>query len=394
MTGPIPFDRHRAAYLTVPVLFAALFLLGEAASRALSYGVLAIGLWAAWSDPRTPSLLWARPFLAVAAYLTFGLVSVAWSGRGPGFLGESLGKYVNMLVFIHLVAALSLAAPAILRAGERVFVIAGALSAAGAIVLLASGAPSLAGERLQGLGSVQNSVVAGILYGAALLYGVVREWPAARSLPARLLILAAIAVLAAAVLLTHSRGPLLALAVTLAVGLAMAGRDGRRLLLLLIAGAAAAVSATIGWEALLERGFSYRIEIWEQAIEQSMRTFWFGIGMSSRVHFTLPGGFEAASPHNIFLSAFLTTGAVGLTLLVLMLAVLAREGLACLRRDGDPLPAALLLYVVVYGLVDRQLDLGNLSPEYFTVWYAAGLLTAAWMRRHRTAAVRVIPAAG
>ncbi|WP_029007120.1 O-antigen ligase family protein [Azospirillum halopraeferens] len=376
---PLPPRRRLAAAVAFALLFVPLFFLPEATARLLGYGGLIVAL-AAVRDGRTlAGVLRTPPLLAVAAYLGFVLVSVSWSGRPPAQLVEFAGRYLNILAFVATTGLLLLTVPEARRLAERAFVAAGAVAALAAIVA-AFTAPG-GYERLTGFGASENAVVVAILYGAALIVLAFRLWPATTGAAGRTLLAAAGVVLVLALVLSKSRGPMMAAAVTLGLGLLMQGREGRRAAVALIVVGTVGVLSTIGIDGILERGFSLRLEIWRQALEQVRDAPWFGTGSAAPMSFDTTVGFEVLFAHSIVLSALLNTGVVGLALLLGMLAVLAGHA-ARAARDGDPLPAALLAFTLLYGLVDRQLDLRNLNPEYMTIWYAAGLLAG---RAHRAA---------
>lgn len=376
--------RLRLLGITFPVLFALLFLVPESVARPVSYAVMLAGIWAFWSVWPLAAIVRTRPFWLVCGYLSFALLSVAWSGRGGGAFFENFGKYANMLIFVMLVAGFTVAAPGLLRRCERVFVLAGVLSAAIALLMHVLGGAAAQGERMLGFGSLWNSVVAGILYGAALLYCFFREWPEAERPGKKLAVACGALLLMTAVLLTQSRGPIMAVALCLVAGLFGSGKSGRWTVLVFLAAGIGLITLLDGWQGLLERGLSYRIDIWVQAVERWSTDVWFGIGIAARPLFYLGNGFSATSPHNIFLAALLSTGVVGLVLLVGSFLVLIYLAFRQMTVSGDRLALALLLYVVIYGLVDRQIDLRNISPEYFTLWYAAGLMIGFQVLRQKT----------
>ncbi|WP_445599750.1 O-antigen ligase family protein [Azospirillum sp. A39] len=366
--------RDKLAAVAFAALFVPLFVLDEAAARIIGYLGLATAVATAWDRRLLGQVLRSPPLLAVAAYLGFVLVSVSWSGRPSLQIIEFTGRYLNVLSFVAATALLAHTVPLSRSLAELAFVVAAAMAAL--VAIFCTLATVNGGGRLTGFGASANSVVAAILYGAALLVLVFRLWPATVRTLGCLLLAAAGVVLVLALILTKSRGPMVATAATLGLGLMMQGRDGRRAALALLVVGAAGLLATIGVEGVLERGFSYRLEIWRQVLEQVAAAPWFGTGSAAAASFRTTVGFEALFAHSILFSALLTTGVFGLVLLLVMVGVLGVHAVRVAGR-GDPLPLALLVFTMAYGLVDRQLDLRNLSPEYLTIWYAAGLLAAA-----------------
>lgn len=379
--------RERVASVAFPLLFVPLLFVRDTLTRNLGHVLLLVALTAVWDRALLARIARTGVVTAMAAYLGFLVLSTTWGNRGPMGIAEGAGKFVNMLAFVGTVALLSVRAPAVLRRAELVFVGVGAAMAAfltGLFAVRYTGDPLV---RLEGMGAASNSVVAALLFGAALLYALVRLLPSAKTAMGRAAVLLTGLALLTAMVLTQSRGPLVALVAALAVTMAVEFRRHWRWML--PAGAAAAAIVMLaGGHALLVRGFSYRPEIWREALERWTEHPWLGIGASSRIQFVMAYGETINSAHNIFLSALLYSGIVGLALLLVLLAAAAVEVVRGARRGGDRLPMALLAFTLVAGLVDRQIDLRNLAPEYLTIWYACGLLAAQALRRPQDAKVR------
>lgn len=375
--GPAP-DARRDAFLRfgVPALFASQFVVSESLARLVCTVVLIGVLLLLWDRQTAARIVRTPAFLAVGTYLGFGLISMAWSDTSLADRLESVGRFLNMMAFIFFLALLLVRRPDTLRHAERVFVAVAALSCLVAMSLYVADLGFSRFDRLSGTGSLRNPVKAAILIGAALIVALVSVLPSLDRRRAKAACLLAVAVLLAALVLTESRGPVLGVVAALAAVMLLGA--GRRVALgaLAVVTVAAALALTVGWDELVSRGSNYRFDVWREAIARGSEAPWFGAGWGTPQRFLQPDGVIIKFSHNVFITAYLRSGGVGLLLQLVMLALLF--GAAWRQRPVvGLLPLALLVFVSVYGMFDRQLDLRNLVPEYFTLWYAAGLLAGA-----------------
>ncbi len=218
--------------------------------------------------------------------------------------------------------------------------------------------------RLAGLfGSPNNlgrAAAVTVLLAALLLPHLGRRWGLAY-------LLLALALGGACLLLSDSRGSTIGLAAGLAVAL-LGRRHGLALALAALAACALllVMSSTDLREALMAQvsrsgrleevaTLTGRTQIWRAVLGLIEQAPWLGHGFASTRE-VLPAGFQGAfgwtttSAHNLWLQAWLTTGLVGLLLLLATQAAWLREAL---RR---PLPArdAVVSFVLVIGLVEAS----------------------------------------
>jgi len=189
-----------------------------------------------------------------------------------------------------------------------------------------------------------------------------------------------------AVLATQSRGPVLALAFTLALGFALYRGPSRKwkthilAALILFGGFTIAIQQQLipnRWDSA-SMASSLRPEIWQHMITKTVEEhLWFGEGMVKTTRIYVPGE-EARLPfthhaHNAFVDVFYWTGLVGLLLMCAhMLYVL---------RHWSNLPKMLPLFLwFLFGcltaLVDRPGFFEHLTPHWFVYWIPAGLIAA------------------
>ncbi|MGQ7792532.1 O-antigen ligase family protein [Faunimonas sp. B44] len=311
----------------------------------------------------------------ILAYLLWLWASHFWSDPlRPGAVLEQFGKGVNIVAFIAAYALLRAERPGLVARAERVFAaIAAALGAAAIVRFLLVPDDTF---RLHGFGAAWNSVLAGISFGAAVVIVAARAIGERTGIATTLLSAAACAVLIAAVVLSGSRGPLVGLALALAIIMLGSLRRARLPALAVAAAVGVGMLAFVGLDDLPARGLSHRPELWKQALAYAESHPLFGYGAGTRLSFSLPGDLQLHMPHNVFLSALLQGGAVAAGLLAALCAALLLAAWRA-RSGPDRIALPLLVFGLVCGMVDRKVELASLSVEYLTLWYSAALLLGA-----------------
>jgi hypothetical protein len=145
-------------------------------------------------------------------------------------------------------------------------------------------------------------------------------------------------------------------------------------------------------------GIPVRLSIWRGAISRWQSRPLFGLGLDSFRYFpdlrdprearlyagrNLPPGFRYDRAHNEFLEVAVGAGAVGLVAFLWLLAALLFPPLRAVVRSGDPLTAGLLAGALAY-LVALQSQPGHLGSS-FVFWSLLGFGAA------RPAAAALLP---
>ncbi len=310
------------------------------------------------------------------------LALVAWSGLSL-LWGHDDGHRVwrfaadTACTGAFLLAMLAVLDGPSLRAGlARVLVVAGSLNAVFSMAVFFITHPIF--PRLTGWGATTHPILGAAVMSVACLTAVARALADARAFD-RALHLAAALVMAAFILLTESRGPLLA-AFAGVVFLCAASKWRLRA----FAGLAAFVltwfmlphAARRQSEAvvLVERGSSHRFEVWDYTLAQIRARPLFGHGLASNLHLSVGDGRRDAItfPHDLYLSLLYYSGAVGLAIFAAMAGLLTMR---LVRRDADwSWVTALWLNVLVVGLTDIGQITKGPGPVWFIVWLPVGLL--------------------
>ena len=320
-------------------------------------GILLAGLLIAWS---ALTLLWGhddghrtRKF-AIDALCTFGFVVMmvqAWTD-----------------------------APTVRRSLATVLIWAGTLNASISSlrgVLLHGTDP-----RMHGWGVTSHPILGASVMAICFLAAICRALEETRWRAAHW---AAAALMLVFILLTESRGPLLAAGIA-TLFLFAAGPWRWRALgsVALGAGAWFLLPAQVKHhhEVLLAaRGASHRFEIWDRTLEMVGEHPLFGNGLAANLD--LPG---MTFPHDLYLSVLFYSGAVGLALFIALAGVVTLRLWRSRTAAGQGWlwMAALWINTLLSGLTDLGQIVKGPGPIWFIVWLPVGLILATSPRTARS----------
>lgn len=319
-------------------------------------------------------------FRALTLYLAYLLASSLWSaGFDAGLFWRDARYLAYIWGFVLLTTHFLRAAPA---QGERLLVavtlVAGA-SALLAVVVLHPWSNPADAPRMVGFGITDNPNPSAFVYGLAgvmALHGAIAHRGSALGHA----LAAATAALWAFVVLTQSNTGLLALlggSAMLFTG--SRGQDRRAVAGVVFLGAAALFLA---WSLGLlgspaDSGFNERIPIWRHCLQLWRDAPLFGQGLQ-KVIILAPGGNEAMLnyAHSLFLANLRDGGLAGLALLLLVLGLALRTGLASALAGRG----ALYLGMFCFGLIvcSGDIDQAVTRPRelWIILWLPLGCLCA------------------
>jgi O-antigen ligase len=237
-------------------------------------------------------------------------------------------------------------------------------------------------SRFSGYGALYNPLLSAHLYGFFTAWWLA-AWFVDRQ-PIPLASLASLALLGILLLATGSRTPLVALGATMLWLTLLHGN--RHALAVCMGCSVAAILLVMAYpESILQRGLSYRPDIWEQALQQIEQHPWLGHGLGHSVVIRIAAFKDAfADPHNIQLAVLLSGGLVGWLLWVVL------YGLAvgyCLKHRQDTNVtriSALLIFGLVSGLTEGGAYLSRPKEHWFLVWIPMAMLAAAWQAKRQS----------
>jgi len=339
----------------------------------------------------------------VPAWLTFAAfagMTIAWSVN-PAQTGREFFLLISLLA-VYVVAMLMPISERDVRHFEVGVAAGGAVAGAYAIILGLTSSLQLTRRnvpRFSTAGGVGESTDANITAATLILPFAIAVGRAlrAQSRGERTLFGIAAALTGAGIILTGSRGGMLAALVTVFVLLFEHNRRARAVLAVVVLAALASLALTIAPTALRRHitrsNSSGRTDIWRTALAACPTYCWTGAGWGTfptvyqnTLH-TNPNAKGLDRPfvaHNIWISAAIEIGVGGLVALLFALGVVARDILRLPRRYRGPPLAAFL------GILVASTFLSTLSFKYFwLVMIYAGLVTLVYAPRHVVTRERV-----
>jgi O-antigen ligase len=372
-------DLFARTYLICVALL--LLLPNPATARNLFYFVVlpCFALAIDWTTWARVARSWTLRF---AALLLFWLwLTLFWSDSAtPSQITNTGRKLLLILAFVAATAHLIATTPGFATRLFRWVAYAGALAAAAAISWTAIRSPILPFMRV-GAFPFPNSNASGAVYGAALTGAFwylwlcsPKRWQTGRDAPA-------LAVLGSFLLLTQSRGAVMALAVALSI--CFISVRGIRPAAMAVAAGALVLGLLFGFGVidpapLLERGDSYRVEAWAHYLNVWRQHPFLGIGLNAMPTFmSADGVVEIVHAHNMYLSHLVLGGVPALALLLLMLIAAARAAWRSHVNANDIGLAALLVFILVSGLFDFTVFVDAAGWQWLYFWLPIGLIAGA-----------------
>lgn len=333
----------------------------------LYYGLIAFPTAAAvLMHPKSLTALVRQPiFWAFAGFSAYMMLTLLWSPTDEG-TGSLLKRplYIGLLMLSAGLMALQCHT----RLMQATYVSA-LIATLGAVVLLVHFVvvelPRGDG-RLSGMGALYNPLLTSHVLGAFAAYWLATAFRAPvgkLTLP-----LACLVILLIAIIATGSRTPLVGL--VLSFGWLLIGGSPKR------GAIGAGVILAIGLalvllypEALMQRGASYRPEIWHYVLGMVARHPWLGHGFDAGFVIPIPGLSEAlADPHNIELAVLYEGGIVGLGLWCLLYMVALAY---CWRNRNEPtftVAGTWLVFGLGAGLTEGAAFMSRPKEHWLLIW--------------------------
>ena len=293
--------------------------------------------------------------------LLYWSLTNAWSDHPENvaaFLRRSLTLFVFLLAIAHLTLRLG---PELQRYLDLALLLAGA-GAAVHLLGLPFMEPKGPNWRLGDATIFSRSLHASHYFGFFAIYGLVRFYQHS-AFPQRLRFILPACLCLGFVVLTESRGTLISfLLVALLVSGVWYRRYAQSALIVLLT----AVGVYLIQDVLLERGLSFRLEIWRGTWEIVQANFWGGIGLGTPLGVEYGGKFVAPHAHNLLYDLQARAGIFGLLLFLPIVAfVVSRMWRA--ERDEQVYVAALVFFLLCV-MTDVHKPINSPSSIYVIFW--------------------------
>lgn len=301
--------------------------------------------------------------LAFIAFSAWALLSIAWSDTD-----ESLSSLLKRPLYI---LTLFIACALMTRDNCSRLLTTAHLAA---LLMIPIAAYSLIdftrhyseGARMIGSGALDNPLLSSHLFG---FFTILWLGYAMTASPRNgLVVLLPLALLLMALLATGSRTPLIAVSIA-SLWMVICCWDRRAMLLATMSTLIVAGLLLLYPESLLNRGTSYRFDIWQLALEKIQLHPVIGHGLDAHVSFVIPEiGYALSEPHSFFLSVLFYTGLVGG---LCWLFMHASALWICWQRRSDVcfiIAGALVLYGLGAGLTEGGGILPRPKEHWLLTW--------------------------
>lgn len=337
------------------------------------------------STLRNPIFVLAAAFLAILI-----LTSLAAPDLRMRVIGDHLLQSVRVLLLMVITADLMRRDGTFLKTFGVFLSASAAIGAVINIVAFYGSADfpggSIFAVRLQGVPGVTvyyNANVVGAIYAMACVAGAALLPSGRLSRVETGVLLVSTPVLLVALVLTQSRGSIMAAAAGFGVIALLAA--SRRQILWLSLGGLAVLAGLLLWTPILDmltgRGASLRPMLWSHYWQLAQERLWLGYGLSHDVTLRLPPGmFNLLNAHNIMLSALVRGGILAAaTLLGLVLTCLYQSWKAW-RVGGALMPFALMAAATVATTVDYEITATSLGWPWLLFWIPVAMCLGAGIR--------------
>lgn len=325
-----------------------------------------------------------RIFKFVLLYLVYVFFSMFWSEKqGMDFIVFNLKKIEKIFLFLIITVGLVGRDWSLFERTLKWICRGAILSALISIVkFYIFDHPFQWALRLQGIGTLDHPILGGAAYGSVFLIATFFFVFNKKAITLDRWIAFATALISLVyVLMTQSRGPLLALILS-AMVVVMATRCKKDIfkLAFFIGGVVWGLNwmGFVPFSRLLKRGFSSRPDIWQEALPTAMQKFWFGYGLDGSWPPLVVAGSKFDHPHNVFLYNFLEGGIVGFSLILLVLVAAFVVVISDRKKNANSTLLALLVFAVLANMTDGTRLVSNPGCQWVYFWLPVFLVGAYW----------------
>ncbi|MDR6928842.1 O-antigen ligase/tRNA A-37 threonylcarbamoyl transferase component Bud32 [Pseudomonas sp. BE134] len=354
-------------------LCALFFLPGRSLHHKLFYGLFSIPtLIALCLRPRELKELVRDPiFSAVLMFSGWALVSLCWGPEKDGFASQFKAPLHTLMLFAGCYMVVryrsEIVHPLLFTAA-----LVGLVGTVHSLFMFARVYEP--GMRLVGGGAFDNPLLSSHMYGFYATYWLSMSMICKRRLMLWLS-LPALAIMFTAVIATGSRTPLVALTMA-ALWLGFICWNRRSVVLLGALVASAATVYMLFARMIIERGDSYRFEIWQLAINKIADHPWIGHGYSANLAIDPGVGINFQEPHSFALGVLYYVGIVGL---LPWMFFQAWSLLSCWRNRVQPLfiiASTWLIFGIGAGLTEGGGIISRPKEHWFLLWIPLALIVA------------------
>lgn len=230
-------------------------------------------------------------------------------------------------------------------------------------------------ERLCYFGRVEHPIFGACIYTVPFLFLLFSKKNFSILLRVCLLL-----VLLFSIVISQSRGPIVALSVAVVAGFVV---KGKKILPVLI-GLSVIIIWVLDYLEIISCGrifwthSSFRIPIWEQVISESIKNgAWiFGSGIAANESVTITSGLNFTHAHSGYIGTFFLGGIIGLAILLIVIFFMIQKALTIKSIRNDSLAISLIVFALLSITTDTHKLLNGPHPLWFFFWFPVAYLSA------------------
>ena len=333
------------------------------------------------------SFFFSRTFLLSTIFLVYMFSTLFWADNYElSDIHKNGRKVLYVLVFLSATIHLIQVYPNFLQRLIVILCWAVATFAVVYMILYYTQHP-FPNNRLRGFGQLYNPIMASCVYGIVFI-ACMYLFQQQHTRKMKLLYLGMAVVLFLYMLLTQSRGPLLACGITILGWLILEsfshkeGKHSQRnkfFLFFLVTSATVVVLFILYpdfFKSRLFRVTSDRIEIWGHGLSQAWDAPYFGRGLNTDTRIILSSGEENLHYHSVFLSTLFYGGIVGLLLLTVLIGLAIRQAFTRTGELQKFLLTCMLLFGALCMVTDGKTLIQHPKPFWIFFWFPIALVAA------------------
>ena len=313
-------------------------------------------------------------YLLLFLYLQWLAISVIWSDSNDSYLRYlKYVIYISIFVFVNIY--LYFTSQKLYRAAYLASVIFVSIAAVWEVIKIIGSERLFSSYRFIDGEILYNPLFAGAAYTYFLVFALVAGFYK-RINP--ILCWFLVFVFTILVIQTNARTPLLSLLLSLSFFFTLT-TDGLKkcLFRLLVLFSAVCVVVFLFPEYLMQRGTSYRFEIWGESLRLIFERPVFGYGLENKLVINIQElPFSLSDTHNVFLQIAYSSGAIGLAIFLVFLCTLFYFVIKYKYVPDIVIAATLVVYGLSAGLTEGGGILSRPGAYWFKFWFPISYLLA------------------
>lgn len=231
-------------------------------------------------------------------------------------------------------------------------------------------------DRFVSAGKLWNALWSGAAYGALaiLIFGLMNWRDADLTKKEKILYSLAFLIFAAATILTHSRGPIGAMFFTCTIIFLTRKTNTKRKAAILAAATILLLALLYAsydyFQASIERGQSYRLELWQGFLERAREHPIFGFGAGTQVFIHAPGELVDGWTHyhSVYVGSLVELGITGLLLHLALCCIVIRTGWKHRHDLHARIALILFIYTMIIGITFGQGIITRQNVQWVLFW--------------------------